>query len=101
MLYFQLGAFYPFMRNHNTLGANPQDPASFESPAVRDGLRKALWLRYQNVPFLYSKLLEATLNGTIPVSFTSVKIFQDEESNVLVMGAHLLLFTKPRSGRCS
>lgn len=30
----QLGAFYPFARNHNKVGAPPQDPTAF-GPEVR------------------------------------------------------------------
>ena len=63
------------MRNHNTLGDNPQDPASFGDPDVRQALRQALRLRYQNLPHLYSKILQATVNGTVPVSNGGLKVY--------------------------
>ncbi|NXU78626.1 LYAG glucosidase, partial [Oreotrochilus melanogaster] len=40
----QLGAFYPFMRNHNDHGA----------PAAQAAMRDALRLRYSLLPFLYT-----------------------------------------------
>ncbi|XP_033896341.3 lysosomal alpha-glucosidase [Acipenser ruthenus] len=49
----QLGAFYPFMRNHNDRPNTPQEPFVFSEKA-QDAMRKAMILRYSLLPFLYT-----------------------------------------------
>ncbi|GFS15039.1 lysosomal alpha-glucosidase [Elysia marginata] len=58
----QLGVFYPFMRNHNTLTPKDQDPASFKTPYI-DHIRKALQLRYQLLAVLYTNFYIAHTEG--------------------------------------
>ncbi|NXJ02986.1 LYAG glucosidase, partial [Psophia crepitans] len=58
----QLGAFYPFMRNHNDHGARPQEPYAF-SPAAQAAMRNALRLRYSLLPFLYTLFHRAHSTG--------------------------------------
>lgn len=58
----QLGAFYPFSRNHNTLGARLQDPAVW-SIRARKAIAKALDMRYQLLPYLYTLLHGAKNHG--------------------------------------
>ncbi|XP_077172990.1 lysosomal alpha-glucosidase-like [Paroedura picta] len=58
----QLGAFYPFSRNHNTQEVQAQDPTAF-SPAARTAMKEALETRYALLPFLYSLFHRAYLQG--------------------------------------
>uniref|UniRef100_A0A3B4Z5B8 Alpha glucosidase n=1 Tax=Seriola lalandi dorsalis TaxID=1841481 RepID=A0A3B4Z5B8_SERLL len=51
--WMQLGAFYPFMRNHNDKPNAPQEPYVFGQKA-RAAMRSALNLRYSLLPFLYT-----------------------------------------------
>ncbi|KAI4903325.1 hypothetical protein NFI96_015943 [Prochilodus magdalenae] len=58
----QLGAFYPFTRNHNTKDSKAQDPTAF-STAARTAMKEALLLRYSLFPFLYTLFHHAHLSG--------------------------------------
>ncbi|KAM4750131.1 lysosomal alpha-glucosidase [Anableps anableps] len=58
----QLGSFYPFARNHNSLDMNPQDPTAF-SPWARTAMKQALLLRYSFFPFLYTLFHHAHVKG--------------------------------------
>ncbi|XP_008434919.1 lysosomal alpha-glucosidase [Poecilia reticulata] len=58
----QLGAFYPFARNHNSLDMTPQDPTAF-SPSARTAMKQALLLRYSFFPFLYTLFHHAHVKG--------------------------------------
>ncbi|CAB3259578.1 unnamed protein product [Arctia plantaginis] len=60
--WMQLGAFYPFSRNHNTNDAKPQDPVSL-GPAVAGASRAALRLRYELLPYYYTLFWRAHVQG--------------------------------------
>lgn len=60
----QMGAFHPFSRNHNTIGAKPQDPGLW--PTVAAAARQALMFRYMYLPYLYSLHFTASrFGGTV------------------------------------
>lgn len=58
----EVGAFYPFTRNHNSLGQIDQDPAAF-GPDVIASSRLALQIRYRLLPYYYYLFFRASLNG--------------------------------------
>ncbi|KAL4657912.1 lysosomal alpha-glucosidase [Arapaima gigas] len=59
----QLGAFYPFMRNHNDRPNAPQEPFVF-SPQAQDAMRAAITLRYSLLPLLYTLFHHAHVSGS-------------------------------------
>ncbi|KAM3624389.1 uncharacterized protein V6R79_022800 [Siganus canaliculatus] len=58
----QLGAFYPFTRNHNAIDMKAQDPTAF-SPLARTAMKQALLLRYSLFPLLYTLFHHAHVQG--------------------------------------
>ncbi|PKU34117.1 lysosomal alpha-glucosidase [Limosa lapponica baueri] len=60
--WMQLGAFYPFARNHNSQNEKAQDPTVF-SPAARTAMKDVLLTRYSLLPFLYTLFHRAHLQG--------------------------------------
>ncbi|XP_060837203.1 lysosomal alpha-glucosidase-like [Rhopalosiphum padi] len=58
----QLGAFYPFSRNHNSNENFDQDPVAL-GPLVIESAKKALLIRYSLLPYLYSLFWKAHIYG--------------------------------------
>ena len=61
--WMELGAFYPFSRNHNTDDAIDQDPVAL-GPAVVEASKKALIIRYSLLPYLYTLFWQAHSRGS-------------------------------------
>lgn len=61
----QVGAFYPFFRNHSAKGTVPQEPWRF-GPEIEKICRQAIALRYKLMPYLVSCFWQASLEG-LPV----------------------------------
>ncbi|CEF71375.1 Glycoside hydrolase, family 31 and P-type trefoil domain and Galactose mutarotase-like domain and Glycoside hydrolase, superfamily domain-containing protein [Strongyloides ratti] len=74
----QVGAFHSFYRNHNTLGAAPQDPAQW--PTVTSATIKANKFRYKYIPYLYSLHYYSSLQGGTVVKPLFFEFPNDEET---------------------
>ncbi|XP_054548714.1 maltase-glucoamylase isoform X2 [Talpa occidentalis] len=63
--WMQLGAFYPFSRNHNGQGYKDQDPAYFGDQSVLlSSSRHYLQIRYTLLPYLYTLFYRAHTQGS-------------------------------------
>jgi len=58
----QVGAFYPFCRNHSAAGTRAQEPWAF-GPEIESICRKFIGLRYQLLPYFYSLFRAASITG--------------------------------------
>lgn len=64
--WMQVGAFYPFSRNHNSNDTIPQEPYAFpDSTYVLDSSKKSLRLRYALLKQYYSHFVSSNGVGTV------------------------------------
>ncbi|XP_028817377.1 maltase-glucoamylase, intestinal isoform X2 [Denticeps clupeoides] len=61
--WMQLGAFYPYSRNHNGKGNERQDPVAFDEAFARAS-RDVLNIRYTLLPYLYTLMYQAHAHGS-------------------------------------
>jgi alpha-glucosidase len=74
----QLGAFFPFFRNHAAMGTKAQEPWEF-GVHVEALLREALELRYRMLPYLYTAFAQAARDGS-PISRPLVYAWPEDTS---------------------
>ena len=65
--WMELGAFYPFARNHNTKGTINQEPFLWDS--VAEASRRALSIRYSLLPYYYTLFEESHRVGTVCIKY--------------------------------
>ncbi|KAG8523335.1 Maltase-glucoamylase, intestinal, partial [Galemys pyrenaicus] len=92
--WMQLGAFYPFSRNHNTIGTRRQDPVSWDA-AFEDLSRNVLETRYTILPYLYTLMHLAHTDGSTVVrpllhEFVSDRTTWDIDTQFLLGPAFLV-----------
>jgi len=61
--WMQVGAFYPFSRNHNADGWQPQHPTWFNDTMMNQVSRDVLLTRYQLLPMFYTQFWNINRNG--------------------------------------
>ncbi|XP_049925950.1 sucrase-isomaltase, intestinal [Epinephelus moara] len=94
--WMQVGAFYPFSRNHNAQGYKPQDPAVYgpDSTLVRSS-KHYLRIRYTLLPYLYTLFYKAHTTGETVVRPVMHEFFSDSTTwtvdRQFLWGKHLLI----------
>ncbi|KAM6946338.1 sucrase-isomaltase, intestinal [Aplochiton taeniatus] len=94
--WMQVGAFYPFSRNHNAQGYKPQDPASYglNSMLVKSS-KHYLNIRYTLLPYLYTLFYKAHTAGDTVVRPVMHEFFSDNATwtvdRQFLWGKHLLI----------
>lgn len=63
--WMELGAFYPFSRNHNAIDNRPQEPYLWHT--VAEASRRALHVRYALLPYYYTLFYQAHKFGSTVV----------------------------------
>ncbi|EMP39847.1 Maltase-glucoamylase, intestinal [Chelonia mydas] len=77
--WMQLGAFYPFSRNHNTIGTKRQDPVAFDEQ-FENISRDVLNIRYTLLPYLYTLMYEAHVHGSTVVRPVLHEFVEDKKT---------------------
>lgn len=103
--WLQLGAFYPYSRNHNSQNGVSKDPASYKNKTLEDSTREALRIRYTILPFMYTLFYRSHLHGgTVarPLLFefpTDDQTFNIDEQ--FLLGSSFLVSPAVRPGQTS
>jgi len=74
--WIQLGTFTPFFRVHSDKNTRSQEPWSF-GPEIERIAKKAIRLRYELLPYIYSEFRQACETG-LPVMRPLILDFQDD-----------------------
>lgn len=86
--WIQLGTFYPFFRNHSTIGTHSQEPWVFGEPYENIN-RKYLDFRYRILPYLYTLIHGAHETGK-PVMRPLFMEFPEDENSYEIQDEFML-----------
>ncbi|XP_064158335.1 sucrase-isomaltase, intestinal [Anguilla rostrata] len=94
--WMQVGAFYPFSRNHNAQNYKPQDPAYFGADSLLVNTSKHyLNIRYTLLPYLYTLFYKAHVYGDTVVRAMMHEFYSDNATwavdRQFLWGPHLLI----------
>ncbi|RLV83702.1 hypothetical protein DV515_00016396, partial [Chloebia gouldiae] len=78
--WMQLGSFYPFSRNHNSMENIEQDPAVFGDTFAKIS-RDTLRIRYSLLPYLYTLFYESHVHGGTVVRSLMHEFTSDPETH--------------------
>jgi alpha-glucosidase len=94
--WMQLGAFFPYYRNHSALNERSSEPWTYSDEALHN-LLPFINLRYKLMPYLYSTFYEATQNGlpvmrSLAIDYTfNNKIYNPAFQNQFCFGNALMV----------
>ncbi|XP_077421965.1 sucrase-isomaltase, intestinal [Vanacampus margaritifer] len=94
--WMQVGAFYPFSRNHNAQGYKPQDPAAYgPGSTLVESSKHYLRIRYTLLPYLYTLFFKASTTGETVVRPLMHEFYSDDVTwavdRQFLWGKHLLI----------
>eukprot|EP01039_Chlorochromonas_danica_P004765 gene4765-5225_t len=85
--WIEVGAFYPFSRNHNAINQAPQE--LYLWPSVTQAAQFSLGIRYQLLPYLYTRFYEASQTGALVVRALWAN-FADDSNTIGIEGQFML-----------
>lgn len=78
----QLGVFMPLFRNHSAIDTRPQEPYALGEP-YESVCRESIRFRYRLLPYLYTLMHEASVNGLPPMRPMVLEFPNDERCHTL------------------
>jgi len=102
--WMELGAFYPFARNHNSAGSRSQEPYAFGQTLINASIN-ALKLRYTLLPYFYTNFYYSHVTGSTVVRPLFFEFPMDPNTYSLdtqfLVGAAILVSPVTTSGATS